>query len=307
MKDRIKVLKEKTPGPKVAIVCGAHGNEQNGVLAAEKIFAALEQKNYIGSICVLKENPSALEKGVRYIDRDINRLWSDERIASIDQLENSPLVEERELYHSYKLLREFYDGLHVPAFMFDLHGTSSVSSPFSISFDSSLSFELTSKLCVPTIIWPDSESFWAEVLTSYATRRGVAATVFEVGPLYDQSTANLLEACVWDALAVIKVIGADCENEVSAARKLLARQYTNIPRILQIFYEQRVTSEDEFVMKPGYRNFQKVSKGEHLADDRNGKVCAPIDAYLLFPLYQGVSDYGFALANEPKEEQISEQ
>ena len=301
MSERIKVLAEKTPGPKVAIVCGAHGNETNGVLAAERVFSALAQKEYLGSICILKENLSALEQGVRYVDRDINRLWSDERIAAIDLLENSSLVEERELYHSYKSLRKFFDGLHVPAFMFDLHGTSSVSSPFSISFDSSLSLELTSKLCVPTIVWPDSESFWAEVLTSYATRRGVAATVFEVGPLYDQSTAGLLEACVWDALAAIKVVGEDCQAEVSAARKLLARQYTNVPRILQIAYEQIITPEDEFVMKPGFRNFQKVCKGEHLADDRTGKICAPFDAYLLFPLYQGVSDYGFALANEPAE------
>jgi len=51
-------------------------------------------------------------------------------------------------------------------------------------------------------------------------------------------------------------------------------------------------------MYPDYKNFQKVSKGEVIAKDKNGEIVAPVDALILMPLYQKQGDDGFFLIKE---------
>jgi hypothetical protein len=57
---------------------------------------------------------------------------------------------------------------------------------------------------------------------------------------------------------------------------------------------------DGFAMRPGYRNFQKVKKGEHLADDHKGPIVSSIDGLVLMPLYQSQGSNGFFLVREVK-------
>lgn len=52
---------------------------------------------------------------------------------------------------------------------------------------------------------------------------------------------------------------------------------------------------DNFVMQPGYKNFQPVKKGEILATDKNGAISAQEDGLILMPLYQKQGNDGFFL------------
>ena len=51
-------------------------------------------------------------------------------------------------------------------------------------------------------------------------------------------------------------------------------------------------------MKPGYRNFQRITKGEELAMDKKGPIYAPKEGMIIMPLYQNSGNDGFFLVEE---------
>ena len=72
------------------------------------------------------------------------------------------------------------------------------------------------------------------------------------------------------------------------------------PPMVQIEYRHAINKQDQFKMLPGFSNFQEVSKGEHLADDRNGPVLSPMDGLIVMPLYQETGNDGFFIGTEIK-------
>jgi succinylglutamate desuccinylase len=56
-----------------------------------------------------------------------------------------------------------------------------------------------------------------------------------------------------------------------------------------------INEGDDFQMQPNYKNFQKVTKDELLAFDKNGEIRAQSDGLILMPLYQKRGDDGFFL------------
>jgi len=46
-------------------------------------------------------------------------------------------------------------------------------------------------------------------------------------------------------------------------------------------------------MKPGFKNFDDVHKGQELASDINGTVLSPYQGKILMPLYQSKGEEGF--------------
>ena len=46
-------------------------------------------------------------------------------------------------------------------------------------------------------------------------------------------------------------------------------------------------------MKPGFVNFEKISKGEIVATNKDGEIRSPKSGYIFMPLYQKLGDEGF--------------
>jgi succinylglutamate desuccinylase len=86
--------------------------------------------------------------------------------------------------------------------------------------------------------------------------------------------------------------------ELTGARKTLARDGRGLPRVLEMRHRHPVSPDDGFRMRPGYRNFQRVQRGEAVADDRAGAVRATESARILMPLYQVQGDDGFFVVRE---------
>jgi hypothetical protein len=63
-------------------------------------------------------------------------------------------------------------------------------------------------------------------------------------------------------------------------------------------YRHHIEPEDAFRMRPGYRNFQPVRRGEVVADDVRGEVHVDQKARILMPLYQTLGQDGFFLMRE---------
>ena len=51
-------------------------------------------------------------------------------------------------------------------------------------------------------------------------------------------------------------------------------------------------------MKEGYENFQKIEKGELLAEQNGEKVYSEWDAYIFMPLYQSQGNDGFFVVQD---------
>ena len=91
-------------GPPLVVVGGLHGNEPAGLVAARQVVADLEkaETGFRGEIVVLAGNLRALERSVRYQHRDLNRVWTPERIRELRETGaiaggNPEDLEQREL------------------------------------------------------------------------------------------------------------------------------------------------------------------------------------------------------------------
>src|SRR5438067_792725 len=68
------------PGPTLVAIAGIHGNEPAGIEAARRIFARLGPADVRGELVVFAGNLAGLQAGVRYQAKDLNRLWTEERV-----------------------------------------------------------------------------------------------------------------------------------------------------------------------------------------------------------------------------------
>jgi succinylglutamate desuccinylase len=73
----------------------------------------------------------------------------------------------------------------------------------------------------------------------------------------------------------------------------LADAAKDLPKLTQFIYKHTLLPNDEFEMLPGFKNFDKIVKGEQLAKDKNGPIYAESDGYILMPLYQKQGEDGF--------------
>jgi len=55
----------------------------------------------------------------------------------------------------------------------------------------------------------------------------------------------------------------------------------------------KIDEEEDFVMEPGFTNFQRIFKGQVLAKNNKGDVLSPVDGNIFMPLYQKQGNDGF--------------
>lgn len=79
---------------------------------------------------------------------------------------------------------------------------------------------------------------------------------------------------------------------------VLQKSFAELPRVTRLVHVHHIRPGDKFKMRPGYVNFQRVEKDEHLADDIRGEVLAPFSSLILMPLYQPQGSDGFFLIKE---------
>ncbi|MGB5275501.1 MAG: succinylglutamate desuccinylase/aspartoacylase family protein, partial [Flavobacteriaceae bacterium] len=102
-------LQGKAKGPTLLFFGGIHGNEMAGTRAIEKVFKDLgpHTDEVKGSIFGIRGNIPAQLSQKRFLDDDLNRLWTTERVAAIlgkPAIERN--VEESELFEINALLTE---------------------------------------------------------------------------------------------------------------------------------------------------------------------------------------------------------
>lgn len=281
----------------IILIGGLHGNELTGIKAIERIFKKIEDDKLEirGKIIGLKGNKKAIEKKERYIDYDLNRCWTAEHIQ---HLSNSHYVfaEDEEVLE----LNNFFDGLSnydaTQRVCVDLHTTSSDNGNFIVVPEVTSNDPVINALKLPLIL--DLEKHIKGTLLKYLTRKGYLAFAFEGGLIGSEVAIELHTAGIWEILLASGAVSPKQINGIMQIGTLLQTFAAELPHKLRVRHHYWITEEDNFRMKPGYLNFQKVKAGEVIAEDRNGSIQISMDGLIFMPLYQRSGNDGFFVVEE---------
>ncbi len=292
-------------GPLLVILGAVHGNEPAGVKATEVIFKLLDIEpyvnahfNYKGNVLGILGNKKAYEKKQRFIERDLNRCWTMENIT-LCQNGVSDIPEKYEMLEIYELIKkEVIDTQTSHLIVLDMHTTSSDGGIFTIPSDEALSLKIAKELHAPVItgmiggLGGTSLHFFNEENIGVKT----TAVVFESGQHDDPLSVNRAIAAIINCM---RTIGSIESNDVHNKHdELLIAFSKNLPKVNNLIYSHAIEESDQFVMKKGYSNFQKIKKGDYLADDKNGKLKAPYSGRILMPLYQKKGEDGYFIIQD---------
>jgi len=285
------------PGPMLLVVAGIHGNEPAGVLAARRVAAALAAGGtpLRGDVVFLAGNLTALQRGVRGVDRDLNRGWTRARIAG---LSGGPAAapedcEQRQLFDAIEAACRAARG---PITFLDLHTTSAPGIPFAMARD--LPPQIAFARAFPLPILVGLLELVDATLLEFMRQEGHMTLGVEAGQNDAESSIDHHESVLWLALAAAGLTTPEAVPEHAQHSRRLADARGALPHVMRIEHRHAITQADRFRMQPGFANIERVSRGQLLAHDRNGEIRAPEPGILFLPLYQAQGDDGFFLGRE---------
>jgi hypothetical protein len=278
------------------VVGSIHGNEPAGVLALEQVVERLESESLLvrGDFLALVGNLSAVRSRQRFIDADLNRQWSPEKLARLGSIDGGSAAEDLEQKALLEEIHVAFARARGPITLLDLHTTSAEGHPFAVFADTIRSRHFARRFPLPAVL--GLEENLVGTLVDYVGLLGHIAVGFEGGQHLNPRSVSNLGSIVWMALGELGIIDPNRCTWIEELREELRRSTHDVPRTLEVIYRHAVSEDDHFRMLPGYRSFQRVSCGEEIAHDRDGGVPLGTGGFLLMPLYQKQGDDGFFIA-----------
>jgi succinylglutamate desuccinylase len=290
------------PGPTVIALTGIHGNEPAGINALRHIMEKLEpmKSDFNGRFLGLIGNIEALKEEKRFIDEDMNRIWF---TSILDKIRRTPIDELKtaERRETKKLLEVidpiiFDEENEYPVIFADFHTFSAESGLFVISTRDERNIELLGQLGVPLIF--GIEKALHGTALKYIQNTGNIGFAFETGQHFTEEAENNASAGLLCLLVAAGSISASKIEDFARYYDYLNKQTEALPHKVEFLYKHIIEPEDEFKMRSGFKNFDKVEKGQWLADDRHGKILAQRSGFILMPLYQQQGEDGFFIVEE---------
>ncbi|MBL8206627.1 MAG: succinylglutamate desuccinylase/aspartoacylase family protein [Blastocatellia bacterium] len=288
-------------GPLVICIGGIHGNESAGAFALQRVVTRLKETTplFQGRLLAVAGNVRALNAGVRYFRRDLNRMWLPARVQTLSKNtvahETAEDAEQQELL---AIIREALAQGPTKVIFLDLHTTSSDGAPFALISDTLTNRRLAQALGTPLILGLE-ESIDGTIL-NYINEMGHAAIGFEAGQHDAPQSIENHVAAVWITLVEAGCLVPEAVPDLAAMRATLRRASRGLPSVFEVRYRHAITAADAFVMQPGFANFARVEKQQPVAEDCRGAVRANESGFLFMPLYQALGEDGFFLVREIK-------
>lgn len=281
-------------GPLLFVTAGVHGNEPSGVKALKKVFTELEKTKpeINGRIVGVMGNKAALEKGKRYIDEDLNRTWTEDNVKNNDP----ETQEQREMHEIIEILEKYSKEDFTKRYFLDCHTTSSDSLPYisvqNVNDNDSWAHKF------PTYIVRGFSDIVYGAIDHYMSRTGLTGFVFEAGQHTSHASVENHEGMIW--LALKQANGLDVEKVSCYPECVEHFTEKNAPsqKTFEIIYRHEIKKGDNFKMEPGFKNFQKIKKGQTLATSNGREIKSEWDAYIFMPLYQSQGNDGFFVIEE---------
>ena len=286
------------PGPTLVCVGAIHGNEPAGVHAIHRVGRRLEDAGALlrGDFVGLVGNVEAFAQGRRFVDRDLNRAWTRERVrrltlapADAGDLRAEDLEQLELLTEIERAIREARGPVH----LIDLHTTSGSDGIFTVFGDALPHRAFAERFPIPMVLGLE-ELVDGTIIQHYGARGLVAVTV-ETGRHGAPGSVDRAEAAVWLAMDALGMLGESVRSAALEGDRILRRASAHLPRALEMRHRHAVRPGDGFRMQPGYKNFDRVVRDQVVASDAGGAVRATETARLLMPLYQDQGEDGFFL------------
>lgn len=280
-------------GPCLIFTGGIHGNEPSGVFALQRVFKKLREDNVDiqGSVYAISGNLWALERGERFQEQDLNRIWTKQTFELLEQGNFVPAnQDQRELADIYQAIMGILDAHDGPFYFFDLHTTSSETMPFLTVNDSLLNRKFSNQYPSPIIL--GIEEYLDGPLLSALNELGYVAFGFEGGQHDDLAAIENHEAFIRLSMAFAGSMEKDSDG-TEHAFQILERSCQGFGNFYEIFYRKGLSETDTFEMKPGFVNFQLIRKREILATCNGQPLLSKWNANIFMPLYQKQGNDGF--------------
>jgi succinylglutamate desuccinylase len=287
-------------GPLFICLGGIHGNETAGPKAIEKVFRLLEEEpsinpafRYKGVLLGLSGNLAALNEHQRFINRDLNRMMTSQEATRIFQEDPLNLsIEDKEFMALIEIIAEEKRRIN-PTFtlILDLHTTTADGGIFTIAAEDEMSTKLAKGLHAPVVLGI------AEILKGTTINyfnepfSNNHCIVFEAGQHEDPFATHRSVAAIINCM---RSIGAVDPGDVDHKHDGLLIDYSlGLPKVSRLVFHYKIKPGENFVMMPGYKNFQQIHAGEILAHNESGAISSPVDGLILMPKYQSRGEDGF--------------
>ncbi len=288
----IGTFQGRLPGPTLVFIGGIHGNEQSGVHALQQVLQELEGKEdvFCGKLIALAGNLTALQKGVRYLDQDLNRLFTSKIVSEIRIGKPPVSSEDKEQRALLSELDSIIKQEKGPVYFFDLHTTSSKTIPFITVNDSLLNRTYTKNYPLPIVL--GIEEYLEGPLLNYINELGYVAFGFEGGQHEDPEAIENHKAFIYTSLLLTDALPKSyIQCEIAIKKLKLSNTQNHI--FYEIIYRYKIENDAAFSMKGNYQNFQKIAKAEAIAENDKQIINAKFSGQIFMPLYQGKGNDGF--------------
>ena len=281
-----------------------HGNEPAGVKALERIFVALENEparnpgfQFKGRLLGLIGNVKAYEKGVRFIEKDLNRQWTPDNIVMAKSTPIDKLSPELQELKTLLQIIESEIASYQPEkiVVLDLHTTTAHGGIFTLPAEDKDSEQIALELHAPVIkgLLKGIAGTTLHYFVQDNFKPKISAVTFESGQHEEPLSVNRAIAAIINCLRTIECVKQD---DVESKHDNMLKEYSaQLPKLSQLLYVHPIAPGDNFVMHPGFKNFQEISAGQILAYDKSGEIKAKEDGRILMPLYQKQGEDGFFL------------
>ena len=283
-------------GATLIAVAAIHGNEQAGIHATRRVIERLSRSDVAlrGELVAIAGNVGAMRAGRRYHARDLNRVWSESQVASLEERvakESELDAEDREQLEILTAIRAAIARARGPVYLVDLHTTSAHGVPFVLFGDTLSQQAFVAGLPLPIILGLEEQV--DGVLSSYWTRHGCITFGVEGGQHEEPGSIDNLEAVLLLAAEAASLFDRGAVAETKDAHALLVQRRGDLPRVMEVVSRHAIAEGDAFTMEPGFKNLDHARAEQLLARDRNGEIRAPRDGLVMLPLYQKQGDDGF--------------
>lgn len=283
--------------PTLVVIAGIHGNEPASVMAMEGLFNEKYRGRFSfqGNVLVLKGNEQALKRKERYIEKDLNRIWTKENLNLVRMKDSGEsgfsYPELEELAALDHLITTIIDKYATDKILFtDLHTTSSESCAFLPFNDTLVNRSVAKQFPVPLIL--GIEEYLEGPLMSHINDLGYPALGFEAGKHEDPDSIRRHQAFIklcMNHLGIIHLTITELKSEEG-----YLKNNRDIPEgFYEILCRYPISPEQDFEMKPGFFNFNPIQKGHELAQNNGKAVISPYKGMVFLPLYQQMGQEGF--------------
>ena len=283
-------VKGEYVGPTIVFFAGIHGNESAGVKALNNVLPQLKSQNVHGEIFGVYGNIMALKENKRYIDKDLNRIWTTNNIKKLKTTKRltHEIKEQKAIYNFLEML---FKNSNNPIYFIDFHTTSSKTLPF-ITINDALINRKFSKY-FPTPIVLGIEEYLDGPLLSYLNKIGYVSLGFEAGQHTDRASIDNCESFIYIALHNAEISKENFKKKIQIHFNRLKKASEDNSDVYEVVFKHHIKDNEIFKMLPGFKSFQSIKKGDLLATSNNQPIYSPYSSELFMPLYQSKGDDGF--------------